>query len=251
MSLTTILNIVFLNIIIWIALSLFWSHWTYKIFKPYKWLETMKKKQINKNIANIEKRTKDKNRFYAVWFLLQQIDENLVDGQYVMLGIENEELATLIRSYNVDRNMIVISEFKAKNVEVKKENCDGKVTIQNIEIEHVEYDIFLKNMPNNEKTKVINNGILNELENINEPICFATIDTINYEEVYNSLIKIYGLLSQGGAIIVHDYNHDWDSVKTAVDTFQASILETFVAIPDMYGSVVLIKNKLNNLQKLN
>lgn len=251
MSWTTILNIIFLNIIIWIILSLFWSHWTYKLFKPYKWLETMKKNQINKTIANVEKRTKDKNRFYAVWFLLQQIDENLIDGQYVMLGIENQELAELIRVFNAERKMTVISEFKAKRIEVRKENCDGKVTTQNIDLEYIEYNDLVKSIPNDKNTKIIDAPILSEISNLSEPICFAAIDTIDKEVVSQSLTTIYNLLSPGGAIIVHDYNHDWEAVRNAVDTFQALIPETFITIPDMYGSVVMVKNKTNCFQQLN
>lgn len=251
MSWTTILNIVFLNIIIWIVLSLFWSHWTYKLFKPYKWLETMKKKQINKAIANVEKRTKDKNRFYGVWFMLQQIDENLIDGQYVMLGIENQELAELIRAFNAERKMTIISEFEAKRIEVRKENCDGKVTLQNIDLEHVEYDDFTKSVPENNNTKIISAPIVNELGNLSEPISLALIDTIDGETVSQSLTTIYNLLTPGGAIIVHDYNHDWEAVRNAVDTFQAQIPETFITIPDMYGSVIMVKNKTNIFQQLN
>ena len=70
MSIIFMMNIVFINIVVLLLLSVFWSKWTYKLFKPYAWQEDRRKKHILPAVEKIEARFKDRNRFYAVWFLM-------------------------------------------------------------------------------------------------------------------------------------------------------------------------------------
>ena len=43
-------------------------------------------------------------------------------------------------------------------------------------------------------------------------------------------------------IIIHDYNHDWEGVKKAVDEFVNTIPEKLVAVADWQGSVMIVKS---------
>jgi O-methyltransferase len=68
------------------------------------------------------------------------------------------------------------------------------------------------------------------------------IDADLYQSTIDALEYFYPKLNNTGAIIIHDYNHNWDGVRKAVKEFEQHIPEIFVELPDMYGSVVLIKN---------
>lgn len=234
MSWITIGNIVILNILIWLGLSLFWSHWTHKLFKPWIWLEARKRKQLNKSIEDIERHTSDKIRFYSHWFALEQIDNNGIEGNVVVVGVEEPEYARLAALHSSERQVVVVDNFVTHDVEVVRENCQGEKSIDKVHIEKPAPTVF---------DGLSNVMIADEVGKIDGPIALASIDTVNYDELRLCLKTIYPLLAAGGLLIVHDYNHDWEAVREAVDEFEASVPENFVGLPDMYGSVILSKSK--------
>ncbi len=72
---------------------------------------------------------------------------------------------------------------------------------------------------------------------------FVHLDADLYLPTIEGLKFFYTRLSPGGVIMVHDYNHNWDGVKKAVDEFTATIPETLIEIADWKGSVMVVKNK--------
>lgn len=244
MNFVAIGNIVIITITACIALSYFWSHWTYKVFKPYTWLEKKKSKQLHSRVEQIEKKSKDRNRFYSLWYALNQIDTHQTEGQIVIAGVENTELPQLCRLCCAERNIIVIDEFKDKTINVTKENCQGEVTKHDVRIDWVTSTNLRAALGESNKNLIIEGKISDNINRVNTPVALALVDSVDYDDVLASLTHIYPILSEGGMIIVHDYNHDWQTVRYAVDRFEASVSECFVALPDMYGSVIMVKNKM-------
>jgi len=70
----------------------------------------------------------------------------------------------------------------------------------------------------------------------------VNIDVDLYNPTKAGLEYFYPLLSPGGVIIVHDYNHKWPGIKKAADEFAATIPESLVTVPDMEGSVMIVKS---------
>lgn len=242
MSWITICNIIIINIIAWLALSYFWSGWNYKVFKPWLWLETRKRKQLHTDIETAERATADKNRFYAHWMALEQIDTNHINGDILIVGTEDLNTAIVANRHSPDRQLIVIDEFENRTIEITKENCQGEVTRQQIEIKSPNKE-QLQHTINSSNCTLLQGSVSQEIEKLQNKIALATIDVVDYDELTKVLQHIYSLLSEGGIIILHDYNHNWDSVRLATDHFEANIPENFIWIPDMYGSAVMIKNK--------
>lgn len=243
MSWIGICNIIFVNIIIWLALSYFWSGWNYKVFKPWLWLEYRKRKQLQNEIVSVERNIEDKNRFYAHWFALEQIDTNHIPGDIVIAGSEDSDLPMVVNRHSPDRKIFVVDRFEKHTVEIVRENCQGEVSRQSIEINALDVDKYKSAIGPVDNIEYLKGNISEEISNIKTNISFASIDSVDYDDVMNTLTIVYPLLSDGGIIVVHDYNHNWDSVRYAVDKFEASIPENFIWLPDMYGSVALIKNK--------
>lgn len=238
-----ICNIIIVNIIVLLALSYFWSGWNFKVFKPWLWLEARKRKQLHKDIEASEKKIEDKIRFYAHWFAIEQIDANHIEGDIVIAGAEDADMALLSNRHSNERKLYVIDRYELHRVEIERENCQGEVSRQIIEINGVDIDKFKKIINDDENVVLIKGIISEEITKITNTISFASIDTIDYDELLNCLKHVYPLLSDGGIILVHDYNHNWETVRMAVDKFEAGIAENFIWLPDMYGTVALIKNK--------
>ncbi len=240
MSLIAIGNVVVVTVFMCLALSYFWSHWTFKVFKPHMWLERHRSKQIHADVERIERRTKDKNRFYNFWFLLEQLDANMTTGDVAVIGVENVEIPRLCQLSG--RTLWVLDTFEKKVVNRTKENCNGEVKNQDIALESVTQTAINQALEQSERCHVIKGDVLSNLSHICSPLALASIDSVDYDEVLQTLQVVYNQLVPGGMIVVHDYNHSWPEVHAAVDRFQASVPENFVALSDMYGSAVLIRN---------
>ncbi len=238
------LNLILLNIIVWLLLSYFWSYWTYKLFKPYQWLDDLKKKKTPKLIAGHEKKFKDKNRFYALWFQLKRIKEQQVPGSMAELGVYKGHTAKLIHHMAPKRKLYLFDSFSGLPKQVIREDCDGKVRPQTVKFDNTSKEEVIKYVAGNNNVEV-REGIFPETASglENETFAFVHLDADLYQSTMDGLNFFYPKLNPGGCIIVHDYNHNWEGVRKAVDEFSETIPEYFVDMPDMYGSVVLLKNR--------
>lgn len=243
MSFIQIANLIIVNIIIWLIFNYFWSNWSFKLFKPYRWLDAYKSKSIHKRLISAERHCKDKNRFYQYWLSIEQIDENNVDGATVFIGIEDAQYPAIASLARNEREIVLCDNFKNEKIEVVKENCQGIVSKQIIDINKPSISEIEHLMADNRQLRIINANICDSLEQLPQKIAFAAIDNVDYNNVLSALQRVYTLLAPGGIIIVHDYNHDWDDVHRAVKYFEASVDEFFTPLPDMFGSCILVKNK--------
>ncbi len=90
----------------------------------------------------------------------------------------------------------------------------------------------------------------NEIRDIDLPtkICFAFLDGDFYDSIYESLIKIYDRVSDGGYILFHDYKRmDLPGVKAAVDDFleSRSLENNVFTVCDQLGALIK-KNPIKN-----
>jgi O-methyltransferase len=77
----------------------------------------------------------------------------------------------------------------------------------------------------------------------NERFALVNIDADLYTPTIGALHFFYPRLISGGVIIVHDYNHNWDGIRKALDEFMPQIPESLVELPDWQGSAMIVKNR--------
>ena len=75
-----------------------------------------------------------------------------------------------------------------------------------------------------------------------EKFALVHIDADLYAPTVEALTFFYPRLSNGGVIIVHDYNHNWDGIPKAINEFMETIPESLIELSDWQGSAMLIKN---------
>ncbi len=243
MSVFLYLNLIILNIVIWLVLSYFWSQWNFKLFKPFNWLEAKKQKEIPSKIISLERTFKDRNRFYSLWFEINRIKSKNIEGALAEVGVFQGETAKIIHHLLPDRKLILFDSFSGLPKQVIREDCDGTVRPQTVNFGSTSKSEVEKYIQGNNKIE-IREGIFPETaKDLNNKFAFIHLDADLYQSTIDGLNFFYPQLSPGGSILIHDYNHNWDGVKKAVDEFENSIPEEFVHLIDMYGSVLLIKNK--------
>jgi O-methyltransferase len=238
------INLLLLNAAAWGLFGYFWSFWTFKVFKPFRWLDGVKNKRHSRVVLRLERKFKDKNRFYSLWLLMNRIEDEGVEGAMAELGVYKGETAKLLHHMAPYRDLFLFDSFDGLPRQVIKEDCDGVVRTRSVDFSDTTPAEVAKYIDGNSKVKIIS-GIfphtVNEVPDVK--YAFVHIDADLYQSTLDALNYFYPRLSPGGCIVVHDYNHDWEGVVKAVDEFGATIAESFVPIADMYGSVVLVKNK--------
>ena len=244
MNIIFYINIVILNIVVWLAISYFWSFWTFKVFKPYQWLETLKQKKIDKELVKLERKFKDRNRFYSIWFVLERTKNKNIPGHLAEVGVFKGETAKLIHLNIPDRKLYLFDSFTGLPKQVIREDCDGNVRPQTVNFGHTSIE-EVKNYIGNNNNIEIREGIFPETAKgmSEDTFAFVHLDADLYQSTIDGLNFFYPRLSPGGSILIHDYNHNWEGVRKAVDEFEATVPEQFVELADMYGSVLLTKNK--------
>ncbi len=239
-----IVNLIILNILAWLIISYFWSYWNYKIFKPYLWLEMVKQKKVAKTLLQIERKFKDRNRFYHIWFTLHHISKQNIPGYLAEVGVFKGETAKIIHHQLPDRKLYLFDSFEGLPKQVIREDCDGTVRPQTVNFEQTDKQQVEKYIRGNENVIILEGIFPDTAQDITDKqFAFVHLDADLYQSTLDGLQFFYPKLSAGGSILVHDYNHNWEGVIKAVDEFEKTIPEQFIPLNDMYGSVILTKNK--------
>ena len=219
------------------------SFWSYRISKPHAWDSGVKDKTISKGLIRIERAYKDKVRFYNLWFQIEQLKKNNIKGAFAELGVHKGETAKAIHYMDSNRKFYLFDTFegfseKDLKHETQKDEKFSTDMFADTSIEKVK-----KYMEGNENL-CFKPGFFPEaakgLEN--EKFAFVNIDADLYAPTIDALKFFYPRLNNGGVIIIHDFNHNWDGIPKAIHEFIGTIPESLIEIPDWQGSAMIIKN---------
>jgi O-methyltransferase len=215
-----------------------------KSYFPEQWLHMLKKKKIPETLVNLEKHYNDKVRFYNFWFQIERLKKENVKGSFAELGVYKGETAKIIHAMDNSRKLHLFDTFEGFKKDDLKEETGEAATYST------------KNFADTNEKKVIeyingnNNIILHKghfpgttkgLED--EKFALVNIDADLYNPIKDGCNFFYTRLSPGGVIIIHDYNHKWEGAVKAVNEFAKGIPENIIELPDMHGTVMIIKNK--------
>ena len=240
------INVIYLILFFILALIVFKyleTFWSYKVYKPYMWEEAVKQNTISKKLKSLEHTYYDKIRFYSMWFQIERIKKENIEGNFAELGVYKGETAKLIVEMSSTQKLHLFDTFegfseKDLQHEMKK---GGKYTTNEFAGTNLE---TVKRYIDGDEHVIFHPGYFPEttkgLEN--ERFSFVHIDADLYLPTLEALKFFYPRLSPGGIIMVHDYNHTWDGIKRAFDEFMPTIPENLIELPDWKGSAIIVKN---------
>jgi O-methyltransferase len=238
------LNLVLIVIFLFIVFKYAETFWSYKINKPYQWEQGIKNKTISKELRSLEFETRDKVRFYTYWLQIEALKKNKIPGSFAELGVYKGISANMLYEMDKTRTLHLFDTFggfQEADLQYEKKQ-GGKYTAK--EFSDTCEEAVKKYINGGEKI-VFHKGYFPEtttgLER--EMFAFVNIDADLYKPTLAGLQFFYERLTPGGMIMVHDYNHNWEGVKKAVDEFTSTIPEGIVELPDWQGSVLIIKNR--------
>lgn len=243
-SIFGIVNIILLILFLFLVFKYAETFWSYKISKPYVWAQGIKNKIISKELKSLEFGTRDKVRFYMLWFQIERLKKNKVPGSFAELGVYKGITANMMYEMDRTRTLHLFDTFRGfdeKDLQREKKQ-GGKYTTREFADTSVD---AVKKYINGGDAIVFHEGYFPDtakgLEN--EVFAFVNIDADLYNPTLDGLQFFYSRLSPQGVLMIHDYNHTWEGVKQAVDEFCAGIPESIVELPDWQGSILIVKNK--------
>ncbi len=238
-----IINITLVLGFIAFGIYYFSDFWTNKIAKPYKWENAVKNNEIDSELIAYEKTYYDKIRLYNIWFQIDRIKRENIDGTFAELGVYKGETARIINLCAPERNFYLFDTFEGFNSkDLEFENtADKKYSEENFSDSILDDVKTLLSAGKNIKFfKGYFPDTLTKEHDID--YAFVNLDADLYKPTKAALDYFYPRLNKGGVIIIHDYNHNWDGNSNAVDEFMKTISETLIEIPDWQGSVMIIKS---------
>lgn len=154
---------------------------------------------------------------------LTELLQKNIEGDVVELGCYVGESSKYIRKtldvFNSDKQLTVFDSFEGLPPLSEYEKNTGwkPATLKTTE------DVLISNFENNNLTppKVVK-GWFKDIkeEDLPEKICFAFLDGDFYDSIYDSLVKIYDRMVDGGIILFHDFRRfDLPGVDAAIKTF--------------------------------
>tara|TARA_B110000046_G_scaffold184352_1_gene222617 strand:- start:1850 stop:2362 length:513 start_codon:yes stop_codon:yes gene_type:complete len=168
-----------------------------------------------------------------------------IAGAFAELGVHKGVTAKAIHFMDVDRKLYLFDTFNGFDprdlaVESQQEDKFDPSNFSDTEIAQVRTYI------SGNDNVIFKKGYFPEtiLDLGQELFAFVHLDADLYLPTLEALKFFYPRMNPGGVIIIHDYNHTWDGIPKAVNTFVENIPESIIELMDWQGSVMIVKNKI-------
>lgn len=215
-----------------------------KPYFPEQWIHQLKKGNLSEAIRNLEKIYPDKVRFFNFWFQCERLKREKVQGAFAELGVYKGETAKILFEFDKNRKLHLFDTFEGfSRVDLKEETGEA-ATYSTKNFADTSVEKVLEYIGGGSGI-VVHKGYFPETAKDlpKEKYALVSIDTDLYNPVKEGLHYFYPLLSPGGVILIHDYTNKWEGLIKAVNEFVLTIPENIIEVPDMYGTVMIIKNK--------
>ncbi|NTW31325.1 MAG: methyltransferase [Bacteroidetes bacterium] len=215
-----------------------------KSYYPEQWANLLRKKKISTELIIIEENYDDKIRFYNFWFQIERLKRENISGDFAELGVYKGETAHIIHTLDKSRKLHLFDTFEGFKKEDLKEETGEAASYSSKNFADTDIKKVLANIDGGNNI-IVHKGYFPDTTKDLEIIkyAFVNIDADLYNPIKEGLNYFYPLLSPGGVIIIHDYNHKWEGAVKAVNEFAAKIPENIIEVADKNGSVMFIRNK--------
>ena len=186
----------------------------------------------------------DTTRRDMLILLLRTIIEKNIKGDFAELGVYKGFTAKLIHYYAPDRKLHLFDTFEGfteRSVIQEQKNTGAYFSASDFSdtgLDKVKDYISPQN-----QNVFFYKGYFPESvpENFNAlKFAFVHLDADLYEPTLKGLEYFYPRMSEGGILLIHDYN-SWVGARAAVDAFFADKKEIPIPMPDKSGSALVIK----------
>lgn len=182
-------------------------------------------------------------RLSTARLLAAEINDQAINGAVAELGVYKGEFAAEINAMLPDRELFLFDTFEGfdKN-EAAIDTASGFSRSKSGDFGDTDVSYVLSRMPHPEKVHICKGRFPDTFPADLPELCLVSLDPDLYEPTRAGLEHFWPKLVKGGVIIVHDYNSSqFAGVKKAVREFCEKNCLFPIPLPDLHGSVVLVK----------
>lgn len=182
-------------------------------------------------------------RFSIARLIALEINSRSIPGAVAELGVYQGEFAALINELYPDRQIYLFDTFNGFNpADIALEKAEGFSHAGVGDFQDTSLEIVMNKLVFPEQAVFCKGYFPDTAEGIQETFAFVSIDADLYNPVYEGLKYFYPRMSQGGYILIHDYNNDqYKGAGSAVKKYCSENNLFVVPLGDVHGSAVLIK----------
>ncbi|WP_027400413.1 TylF/MycF/NovP-related O-methyltransferase [Anaerovorax odorimutans] len=183
-------------------------------------------------------------RLATTKLISEEIIKRKISGAIAELGVFQGAFASQLNRLFPDRNLYLYDTFEGfdeRDITAEALNNFSKASISDFSQTGVDLVLSILPFPNK---AIIRKGYFPETaKDLDEKFALVSLDPDLYLPTYEGLKFFYPRMSQGGMIIIHDYNNTrFNGVKEAVSTYCNENNLFIVPLCDLHGTAVLMKS---------
>jgi len=243
LSLFQIANLALILILLILVIRYLWVFYIFKDTTPVQWQMAVKRSGIAPALKQLMRNFPDKSRFFTWWFQIERLKRENVSGVFVELGVYKGQSASVIHKMDPTREFHLFDTFNGFPASDLRVETGEAATYTPSHFADTSISEVLKRVQGHDRIHIHQGHFPESASGFSRPVAFVNMDADLYMPTRAGLAFFYPLLEPGGVIMVHDYNDKWPGIVKAVDEFVAAIPENPVLLPDIDGTVLIIRNK--------
>ena len=201
----------------------------------YKILTRFRKEKIYKS---------DYVRIRTFQLLVNEINKRNIEGAAAELGVFRGDFAMIINDLLPERTLYLFDTFEGFPKEEIQKELTGEVLKTTVDAyKKTSVDFVIKRMRFPEKIVIRQGMFPDTADGLDERFAFVSLDCDWEESLYQDLLFFYPRLSEGGYIMVHDYNNTLICAEKAIERYEIDnrCIMPKVPICDTQGRIILTK----------
>ena len=183
-------------------------------------------------------------RIKQLELLSQQIHKNGIYGDVAELGVFRGDFAKYINYYFQDRKIYLFDTFSGfDEKELFKEMKGAMLMAGRTIFQKTGEEIVMDKMVKPEQCIIKKGFFPDTAKNFENNFSFVSLDCDFEESLYQGLLYFYPRLSEGGYIMLHDYNNFLTCAKKSIKRYENEIGRILPKVPicDNQGTLIITK----------
>lgn len=194
--------------------------------------------------------TEDYCRFGTLTLIIEEIKNNKIPGELAELGVYRGDFSKCMNEKFPDKKLYLFDTFEGFDYRDMENDIRGGYTLKEWfdswdNFKYTYIDLVLEKMKYKEQCIIKKGYFPDTIPKEEVKYALVSLDCDLYDPILAGLRYFYPRISEGGYIMVHDYNQSdhLKGVKEAVKDYEKEIGERLikVPIPDVCGTMVIGK----------
>jgi O-methyltransferase len=239
-----LLNLVLILVLLGFLAWYLWDMFAGKGYQPVSWKIARKKGVIPSVLLRLERNYADKVRFFSWWYQAERLKRENIGGAWAELGVYKGDSARILYNLDPARKLFLFDTFTGFTKTDLSVETGEAATYTTRNFADTSLQQVKEHIGGDENVIFCPGYFPDSAANLtDERFSLVNMDADLYKPTSAGLQFFYPRLIPGGVIFIHDYNEKWPGIIKAVDEFVREIPESPVLLPDMDGTLLLVKNK--------